>query len=83
MNYKMWYSKYVEGNDYIIKTQNNYKAVNEKLSIKQAIKTIPSKYRDLLKDIQFDIISQGNSGVKGNTVYILKGADKYEVIHEI
>lgn len=83
MNYKMWYSKYIEGNDYIIKTQNNYKAVNEKLSIKQAIKTIPSKYRDLLKDIQFDIISQGNSGVKGNTVYILKGADKYEVIHEI
>lgn len=83
MNYKGWYSKYVEGNDYIIKTQNNYKAVNEKLSIKQAIKTIPSKYKDLLKDIQFDIITQGNSGVKGNTVYILKGADKYEVIHEI
>lgn len=83
MNYKEWYSKYVEGNDYIIKTQNNYKAVNEKLSIKQAIKIIPSKYKDLLKDIQFDIISQGNSGVKGNTIYILKGADKYEVIHEI
>lgn len=83
MNYKEWYSKYVEGNDYLVKTQNNYKAVNEKLSIKQAIKTIPSKYKDLLKDIQFDIITQGNSGVKGNTVYVLKGADRYEIIHEV
>ena len=83
MNYKEWYSKYVEGNDYVVKTDNNFKAVNEKLSIRQAVKLISSKYKDLLKDIQFDIITQGNSGVKGNTIYILKGADKYEVLHEI
>lgn len=83
MNYKDWYDKYVESNDYIIKTQNNYKAVNEKLSIKQAIKTIPNKYKDLLKNVQFDIITQGNSGYKDNNIYILKGADKYEVIHEV
>lgn len=83
MNYQEWYNKYVDGSDYIIKTQNNYKAVNEKLSIKQAINTLPSKCKELLKDINFDIITQGNSGVKGNTIYILKGADKYEVIHEI
>lgn len=83
MNYKDWYDKYVESNEYIIKTQNNYKAVNEKLSIKQAIKTMPNKYKDLLKNVQFDIITQGNSGYKDNNIYILKGADKYEVIHEI
>lgn len=83
MNYKEWYNKYVEGSDYAIKTQNNYKAINEKLSIKQAINILPNKYKSLLKDVQFDIITQGNSGVKGNTIYILKGADKYEVIHEI
>ena len=83
MNYQEWYNKYVDGSDYIIKTKDNYKAVNEKLSIKQAINTLPSKYKELLKDINFDIITQGNSGVKGNTIYILKGADKYEVIHEI
>lgn len=83
MTYKQWYSKYVEGSDYVIKTQNNYKAVNEKLSIKQAMNILPNKCKDLLKDVRFDIITQGNSGVKGNTIYILKGADKYEVIHEI
>lgn len=83
MNYQEWYNKYVEGSDYVIKTQNNYKAVNEKLSIKQAIRLLPNSCKELLKDIQFDIITQGNSGVKGNTIYILKGADKYEVIHEI
>lgn len=83
MTYQKWYNKYVEGSDYVIKTQSNYKAVNERLSIKQAINTLPSKYKKLLKDIKFDIIIQGNSGVKGNTVYILKGVDKYEVIHEI
>ncbi len=83
MDYQEWYNKYVEGLDYIIKTQNNYKAVNERLSIKQAINLLPNKYKELLKDIKLDIITQGNSGVKGNTVYILKGSDKYEVIHEI
>ena len=83
MNYKEWYNKYVEGADYVIKTQNNYKAVNEKLSIKRAMNILPNKYKKLLNDITFDIITEGNSGVKGNTIYILKGADKYEVIHEI
>lgn len=83
INYKEWYSKYVEGSDYVIKTHNNYKAVNERLSIKQAINTLPNKYKELLKNISFDIITEGNSGVKGNTVYILKGANKYEVIHEL
>lgn len=83
MDYKEWYSKYVEGVDYVIKTHDNYKAINERLSIKQAVNMIPNQYRNLLKDIQFDIIIKGNSGVKGNTIYILKGADKYEVIHEI
>lgn len=83
MNYQEWYDKYINGSDYVIKTQDNYKAVNEKLSIKQAIKTIPKKYRNLLNDVQFDIITQGNSGYKGNTIYILKGSNKYEVIHEI
>lgn len=83
MDYQQWYNKYVEGSDYVIKTQNNYKAVNERLSINQAVNMLPNKYKELLKDINFDIITKGNSGVKGNTVYILKGADKYEVIHEI
>lgn len=83
MNYQEWYNKYVEGSDYIVKVQGNYKAVNERLSIKQAINMLPNQYKELLKDIQFDIITQGNSGVKGNTIYVLKGADKYEVIHEI
>lgn len=83
MTYREWYSKYVEGSDYVIKTQSNYKAVNEKLSIKQAINTLPNKYKTLLKDVQFDIIMQGNSGYKGNTIHILKGSNKYEVIHEI
>ena len=83
MNYKDWYNKYVVGADYVIKTQNNYKAVNEKLSIKRAMNILPNKYKKLLNDITFDIITEGNSGVKGNTIYILKGADKYEVIHEI
>lgn len=57
--------------------------MNERLALKQAINLIPNKFKDLLKDIKFDIITQGNSGVKGNTIYILKGADKYEIIHEI
>ena len=83
MTYQEWYNKYVEGSDYIIKTKDNYKAVNERLSIKQAVNTLPNKYKELLKDIRFDIITQGNSGAKGNTIYILKGADKYEVIQEI
>ena len=83
MNYQEWYNKYVEGSDYVVKTRSNYKAINEKLSIKQAINILPNKYKKLLNDITFDIITQGNSGVKGNTVYVLKGADKYEVIHEI
>ncbi len=83
MSYKEWYNKYVEGSDYVIKTQDNYKAVNERLSIRQAINMLPNQYKELLRDIQFDIITQGNSGVKGNTIYILKGTDKYEVIHEI
>lgn len=82
-NYQEWYNKYVEGSDYVIKAQGNYKAVNERLSIKQAINMIPSKYKDLLKDIQFDIITKGDSGAKGNTIYISKGSNKYEVIHEI
>lgn len=83
MSYQEWHEKYVEGSDYVIKSANNYRAANEKLAIKQAIKLIPSEYQDLLKDIKFDIITQGTSGVIGNTIYILKGADKYEVIHEI
>lgn len=83
MNYQEWYKKYVEGVDYVVKTQNNYKAIDEKLSIKRAVDVLPSKYKDLLKDVKFDIITQGNSGYKGNTIYILKGANKYEVIHEI
>ena len=37
----------------------------------------------MLKNVQFDIITQGNSGYKDNNIYILKGADKYEVIHEV
>lgn len=82
MGYQEWHNKYVEGADYVVKTQSNYKATNEKLAIKQAIKTIPI-VKDLLKDVKFDIITQGTSGVRGNTIYILKGADKYEVIHEI
>lgn len=83
MNYQQWHEKYVEGSDYVVKSVNNYRAINEKLAIKQAIKLIPNKYNNLLKDIKFDIITQGTSGVKGNTIYILKGADKHEVIHEI
>lgn len=83
MSYQEWHEKYVEGSDYVIKSVNNYRAANEKLAIKQAIKLIPNEYQDLLKDIKFDIITQGTSGVIGNTIYILKGADKYEVIHEI
>ena len=57
MPYKEWYNKYVEGSDYVIKTQDNYKAVNERLSIKQAINMLPSKYKELLRNIQFDIIT--------------------------
>ncbi len=83
MTYQQWYDKYIEGTDYLIKTQGSYKAINEKLSIKQAINSMPNKFRNLLKDVQFDIITKGNSGYKGNTIYILKGANKYEVIHEI
>ena len=83
MTYQQWYNKYIESTDYLIKTQGNYKAINEKLSIKQAINSMPNKFRSLLKDVQFDIITQGNSGYKGNTIHILKGANKYEVIHEI
>nr|DAL11236.1 MAG TPA_asm: PPEP-2, Metalloprotease, Zinc, HYDROLASE [Caudoviricetes sp.] len=83
MNYQQWYGKYVEGSDYVVKSVNNYRAINEKLAIKQAIKLIPNKYHNLLKDIKFDIITKGTSGVKGNTIYIVKGSDKYEVIHEI
>jgi len=71
--------------EYIVKTYDNYKAVNERKSIKKAMKDLPKKHRDLLSDIQFNVIMNGNSSYnrKTNIVNILKGSDEYEVLHEL
>lgn len=37
----------------------------------------------MLKDVEFVIITQGDSNAVGNTIKILKGSSKYEVLHEI
>lgn len=83
IKYNEWYETYAKKSEYIIKSDSNYKGINEKLSIKQAVKMLPKEYRDLINDVEFVIITQGDSNAAGNTIKILKDATKYEVIHEI
>lgn len=69
--------------DYIRK--NNYtNSKNLDTNIKKAIKSLPLKIQELIKDTKFEI-SKTNSCYdrKQDVIYLLKDSDKYEILHEI
>lgn len=69
--------------DYIRK--NNYtNSKNLDTNIKKAIKSLPLKIQELIKDTKFEI-SGTNSCYdrKQDTICLLKDSDKYEILHEI
>ena len=80
-----FFEEKIQDREYKIETYNNYKAVDERKSIKKAIKSIPKNHRNLLNDTKFVIINDGNSRYdrKNDIIYILRGSNKNEVIHEI
>ena len=91
LSYNDWYNKYVEksGNieyntiDYIRKNQySKYK--NLDTQIKKAIKMLPDNIVELISDTEIKI-TKNNSYYdrKQDKIYLLKDADKYEVLHEI
>lgn len=88
ISYKDWVSKISNQNgskEYLINTYDNYKAVNEKLSIKQAMNNLPLEHRKIVENVKFKVVRTGNScyNRKEDTIYILKGSNKFEVLHEI
>lgn len=91
LSYNDWYNKYVEksGNmeyntiDYIRKNQySKYK--NLDTQIKKALKMLPDNIVELISDTEIKI-TKNNSYYdrKQDKIYLLKDADRYEVLHEI
>lgn len=88
MSYSEWKDRNLnksENKDYLVNTSDNYKAVNEKLSIKQSMKAIPAEHRKIIENVKFNVVTTGNScyNRKEDTIYVLKGSNKFEIIHEI
>ena len=91
LSYNDWYNKYVEksGNmeyntiDYIRKNQySKYK--NLDTQIKKALKMLPDNIVELISDTEIKV-TKNNSYYdrKQDKIYLLKDADRYEVLHEI
>ena len=53
--------------------------------IKSAFKVLPDNIKQLGETVNYKVISKGNSyySIDNNTIYLLKGSDKYEILHEI
>lgn len=68
-------------------TRKNKYASNKNLdtSIKKALKLLPEHIKELLENTKIQVANDNNSCYdrKQDTIYLLKDADKYEVLHEI